>query len=99
MVSIDPRFARSAAPFEIESIFESQQRNRAAVAATTASERIAKLRRLRDAVLERAAEIHAALWDDYRKPAPEVDLSEIYPVVSEAKHAMRHLRGWMKGSL
>src|SRR5207302_3392903 len=34
--------------------------------------------------------------DDYRKPAPEVDLSEIYPPLGEARHAMRHLRRWMR---
>ncbi|HEV7923062.1 MAG TPA: aldehyde dehydrogenase family protein, partial [Thermoanaerobaculia bacterium] len=33
---------------------------------------------------------------DYRKPAAEVDLSEIYPAVGEAKHAIRHLRRWMR---
>ena len=36
------------------------------------------------------------MWDDYRKPAEEVDLSEIYPPVSEARHAASHLRRWMK---
>src|SRR5204862_8132079 len=66
------------------------------VAAAAAGERIDKIRRLRDAVLARRAEIHAALWEDYRKPAPEVDLSEIYPVTGEARHAIRHLRRWMK---
>jgi aldehyde dehydrogenase (NAD+) len=34
--------------------------------------------------------------EDYRKPTAEVDLSEIYPAVSEARHAIRHLRRWMK---
>src|SRR5947209_16987455 len=46
-------------------------------------------------MLLRREEIRAALWDDYRKPPAEVDLSEIYPVVGEARHAMRHLRRWM----
>lgn len=77
-------------------IYQSQQKNRAAVAATTAAERIAKLRRLEQAMHARKDEIRAAMWADYRKPAAEVDLSEIYPVVSEARHAARHLRSWMK---
>src|SRR5947208_12691264 len=47
-------------------------------------------------MVSRRAEIRAALWEDYRKPAPEVDLSEIYPVTGEAKHAIRHLRRWMR---
>jgi aldehyde dehydrogenase (NAD+) len=81
---------------EIERIYELQQRNRAAVAATTAAQRIEKLRRLERAILARIPEIRAAMWEDYRKPAAEVDLSEIYPVVGEARHAIRHLRRWMK---
>ena len=80
----------------MERVYAKQLERRAAVAATTARQRIDKLRRLRDAMFTRRAEIHAALWDDYRKPAPEVDLSEIYPVTGEAKHAIGHLRRWMK---
>jgi aldehyde dehydrogenase (NAD+) len=81
---------------EIDRLFEAQQQNRAAVGATTAAQRIEKLRRLEREVLNRRAEIQKAMWDDYRKPAAEVDLSEIYPVVSEARHAIRHLRKWMR---
>ncbi len=81
---------------EIDRLYDLQQRNRAAVGASTAAERIQKLRRLHDAVLARADEIRAAMWEDYRKPAAEVDLSEIYPVVGEARHAIRHLRRWMR---
>jgi len=66
------------------------------VAATTASERIEKIRRLHDALLKRRDEVREALWADYEKPAAEVDLSEILPVIGEARHAMRHLRSWMK---
>jgi aldehyde dehydrogenase (NAD+) len=81
---------------DIDQIYAAQQRNRARVAATTAAERIAKLRRLEDALLARRDEIRAALWADYRKPAAEVDLSEILPVVGETRHARRHLRTWMR---
>jgi len=81
---------------EVERLYEMQQQNRAAVAATTAAQRIEKLRRFHGALLARREEIQAAMWEDYRKPAAEVDLSEIYPAVSEARHAIRHLRRWMK---
>ncbi len=83
-------------PADIDRIFEAQQLRRAAVGATTAAQRIEKLRRLERALMDRRDEIRAAMWADFRKPAAEVDLSEIYPVVSEAKHAIRHLRRWMK---
>ncbi len=81
---------------DIDRIYTAQQRNRAAIAATTARERIEKLRRFERALLHRRDEIREAMWQDFRKPIAEVDLSEIYPVVSEARHAIRHLRSWMK---
>jgi aldehyde dehydrogenase (NAD+) len=95
-VVADPLFARAQSLDELDRVYAKQLERRAFVGSTTAAERIEKLRRLRDAVLARRAEIHAALWADYRKPAPEVDLSEIYPVTGEARHAIRHLRRWMK---
>ena len=95
-VVADPHFARARTLDEIERVYPKQLARRAAVGASVARERIDKLRRLRDVFFARRAEIHAALWEDYRKPAPEVDLSEIYPAVGEAKHAIRHLRRWMK---
>jgi len=95
-VVADPLFARAQSLDELERVYAKQLERSASVAATAAGERIDKIRRLRDAVLARRAEIQAALWEDYRKPAPEVDLSEIYPVTGEAKHAIRHLRRWMK---
>ena len=81
---------------EIERIYEAQQKNRAAVANTTAAQRIAKLRKFERALFAHRDEILKAMWEDYRKPPEEVDLSEIYPVVSEARHAIRHLRKWMR---
>lgn len=42
--------------------------------------------------------IRQALWEDFKKPAPEVDLSEIYPVTSEINHTLKQLKGWMKPS-
>lgn len=80
---------------EIDRLFELQQARREQIAKSTTAERRRKLQRLHDAVLARREDIRQALWDDYRKPAPEVDLSEIFPVLTEIRHAMRHLRKWM----
>jgi aldehyde dehydrogenase (NAD+) len=95
-MSVEPRFAFAVAFDAIERVYQKQQNRRAAVAATTAGDRKEKIRRLHDALLTRREEIRQALWDDYRKPAAEVDLSEILPVVGEARHAIRHLSRWMK---
>ena len=80
---------------EIERLHELQRRSRGSVP-STADERIEKLKRFKRVMLDRRPEIRAAMWEDYRKPAAEVDLSEVYPVVGEAKHAIRHLRKWMR---
>jgi aldehyde dehydrogenase (NAD+) len=95
-VEVGPPAARAAADSRIDRIYELQRRAQPRVAATGAAERIQKIRRLHDAVMSRRDEIRAALLDDYGKPAEEVDLSEIFPVLGEARHAMRHLRKWMK---
>jgi aldehyde dehydrogenase (NAD+) len=96
VVSIDPRFALAAASDDIERVYARQRANRDRVAATSADERIEKLRRFHAAMFAHRAEFYGALWADYQKPAPEVDMSELYPVVSEARHAIKHLRRWMR---
>ena len=95
-MSVEPRFTQLPAFAEIDRLFTLQQARRAEIAATNPQQRIAKLRRIHDALLRRRDEIRKALWDDYRKPPQEVDLSEIYPVLGEARHAMRHLKSWMR---
>jgi aldehyde dehydrogenase (NAD+) len=79
---LDERFARLRAA-------------RPALRATTARERVAKLRRLQRALLERQEAFRAALMADFRKHPTEVDMTEILPVTSEIKHVCAHLGEWM----
>jgi len=81
---------------DIDRIFEAQHRNRGRVGASTARERRAKIRSIERAMLSRRDEIRAAVWDDFRKPAEEADLSEVYQVLGEARHAARNVAEWMK---
>src|SRR6185436_9284321 len=81
---------------DIDRIFDAQRENRARVAACSASQRKQKLKRFERMMYARRAEIRAAMFADFRKPPEEVDLSEIYPVVTEAKHAARHIQEWMR---
>ncbi len=81
---------------EIQRIFEAQRINQYKVAETSAKERIHKLQKLHEVVLKYRQEIRDALYKDYRRPAAEVDLAEIYPITSNIKHTKRHLKHWMK---
>ncbi len=82
---------------EIRRIFDLQKKSQYKVANTTANQRIAKLKKLHEAVLRYRPQIKDALYKDFRKHPSEVDLTEIYPVTSEIKHVKRDLKTWMRG--
>jgi aldehyde dehydrogenase (NAD+) len=83
---------------EIERIFHLQKEHQFKVARSTATERIAKLKKIIKAVgTDYKDDIREACYKDLRKSHFEVDMTEIYPVLTEARHAVRHLRSWMKG--
>lgn len=81
---------------ELKNLFEKQTQNRWAVSKTTAEERIAKLEKIRNAVLNCRDEIHRAIFDDFKKNPAESDLTEIFPIIAEVNHTIKHLRSWMK---
>ena len=80
----------------IHRVFESQRATALRWRESTAEERIARIRKLRDAVQAAADDIRRAAAADFRKPEVEVDLTELFTVISEANMAMRKLRRWMK---
>ena len=62
----------------------------------TAKERIARLDALYNEVWKRRDDLKKAMWNDFRKPGEEVDLTEIFVVKSEIKAVKRGLRMWMR---
>ena len=62
----------------------------------TAKERIARLDALYNEVWRRRDDLKKAMWNDFRKPPEEVDLTEIFVVKSEIKAVKRGLRKWMR---
>jgi aldehyde dehydrogenase (NAD+) len=56
---------------ELNSLFEAQGKKRWQVANTTAKERIAKLKALRKAIVDRQQEFYDAVWEDFHKPQLE----------------------------
>lgn len=80
----------------IRDLFAGQGPTALALRESTAGERAHKLKRLRDALLQRREALYAAFEADLRKPPLEVDLTELLPVVDEARHAIKHLARWMR---
>ncbi|UNC15478.1 aldehyde dehydrogenase family protein [Acidiphilium multivorum] len=80
----------------LDALFARQQARAIALRSSGAEARIAKLRALEAAVQAWRPRLYAALQEDLGKPEAEADLSEILPVLSEIRHARRHLKSWMK---
>jgi acyl-CoA reductase-like NAD-dependent aldehyde dehydrogenase len=81
---------------EIRRVYELQKANRWRMARTTAHERIAKLRKLRDRIGETRQQLEQAIWDDFHKPPAETDVTEVSPTLDEVDFAMKNLHKWMK---
>ena len=79
-----------------ERIFNLQKANQQKVADTNSQERKLKLERLRQAVMKYHEQIREALYKDYKKPASEVDIGEIYKITSDIKYAKSNLPTWMR---
>ena len=86
----------NASDSDIRRIFDRQRDTALRLRSSTCAERLAKVTRLRDAVVAHRDAIRAAALKDFRKPQAEVDLTEILPIVMEANDARRHLKKWMK---
>jgi aldehyde dehydrogenase (NAD+) len=80
----------------ISEVFQRQQASALRLRDATARERIATLVRLRDRFIANTNAWYEAAYADFRKPAGEVDVAEILPVVIEANDAIRNLKSWMK---
>jgi aldehyde dehydrogenase (NAD+) len=77
-------------------VFERQAATAQRLRSSSASERIAKIRKLRDSVIAHSGDWYKAAYADFRKPEAEVDQGEILPVCVEANDAIRNLKKWMR---
>ncbi|MBU8895925.1 aldehyde dehydrogenase family protein [Corallococcus sp. H22C18031201] len=80
----------------MRAVFDAQRAHRWTMSRTTAAERIARLKKLREAILARREQLADAIHRDFKKPAVEVELTEIHPTLEELNHTVKHLKGWMK---
>lgn len=93
---IKEKVAETSQTTEIAGLFKAQSDHRWTMASTSAAERISRLRKLHSHILANRKKIQQALHLDFGKPASEVDITEIYVVLSEIRHVIRHLKRWMK---
>ncbi len=87
---------READPQHIQDVFAAQQETAIRWRESTASDRIVRIKKLREALLENRDALYEAFSKDYRKPSAEVDVTEFMPVLDEMRHAIGDLKGWMK---
>ncbi|OGB26931.1 MAG: aldehyde dehydrogenase [Burkholderiales bacterium RIFCSPLOWO2_02_FULL_57_36] len=85
-----------ADPQHMKAIFDAQQETALRWRESTASERIARIKKLREAMLAQREALHEAFALDYRKSPTEVEASELLPVMDEMRHAIGRLKRWMK---
>jgi aldehyde dehydrogenase (NAD+) len=93
---IQTTYKTTEKPNDFLELFMKQKANRWDMAKTTASERIKKLKRLKKAIWDQQDEIGLMIQKDFGKNPSEVDLTEIYPTLSEIDHTIKHLKKWMK---
>jgi aldehyde dehydrogenase (NAD+) len=95
-MNVTTRIAPDNATADIQAVFARQRETALLLRASTAEDRIAKLKKLEAALLAHRQALLAALGADMRKPATEADLTEIMPVLVEIRHTAKHLRSWMR---
>jgi aldehyde dehydrogenase (NAD+) len=81
---------------EVRRVFALQQAHRPAVAQASATARLAKLEKLRAAIVSHRDALCAAMWRDFHRPAAEVQLTEIQPTLIELSHVRKYLAEWMR---
>jgi len=80
----------------IDRLFESHAATALKLRQSTAAERRTKVAKLLDAILAHKDAIADAVHRDLRKHPTETNITEVLPLVGEAKHALAHLKRWMK---
>jgi aldehyde dehydrogenase (NAD+) len=81
---------------EARRVFELQRARRRWADPPSAEERIGRLKRFRASVVAHRAELAEAMRADFRKHPTETELTEVQQTLAEIRHALRHVRRWMR---
>lgn len=87
---------KSMSDFDFKAIFSQQKKKAVEMRSRPIDDRINTLKRLKLLLEKYRQEIRDAVYQDFRKPALEADLSETYVVISEIRHAIKHLKSWAR---
>lgn len=75
-------------------LFERQKKRSLALRNEPISERKKRLKSFERFLLQHRGRIAEAVGNDFKKPTTESDVSELYPVLTEIRHAVAHLDEW-----
>jgi len=80
----------------IEDLLHKQRMHKAVMLNLSAKDRIQRIKRIRKAMWDYRSQIQEALYKDFKKAELEVDMTEIYVVISEANNAIKNVKKWMR---
>ncbi|MDB5975417.1 MAG: aldehyde dehydrogenase [Nevskia sp.] len=86
----------ASAQEEIQRIFDLHRTTALRLRTSTVAQRIARLKRLRTVLLEHRQAVVEAGMNDFRRPATEVEMTELMPILMDISDACRNLKKWLK---
>ena len=83
---------------DIEKAFQAIRKKAIVTRNEPLAARKSRLKKLQAWIENNNAAIQQAVYEDFKKPAEEADISEIYPVMTEIREALSNLKTWAKPS-
>jgi aldehyde dehydrogenase (NAD+) len=77
-------------------VFEKQKKRSQLLRSEKISDRKSRLSRFEAFLLKNRHRVSEAVFNDFKKPRTESDISEVYPVLTEIRHTLAHLNDWAK---
>jgi aldehyde dehydrogenase (NAD+) len=75
-------------------LFERQKKRSLLLRSESISDRKKRIKALEDFLMKNKERIRDAVHKDFKKPQTESDISELYPVLTEIRHALANLSKW-----
>jgi aldehyde dehydrogenase (NAD+) len=89
-------FEQTEVATDLQLIYERARNHAPVVKQESIKTRKKKLKQLLKETEAHRMNLREAIYEDFKKPAVEVDVTDYFPVITEIKHAIRHLNSWTK---